>query len=386
MKITRAQMFVAHPSARRVLDEIISYISASFTNPALWQLIQDLARDEINRHSERRALKKREGQQEEDIRDRVLPYEIASPERFFSIDFFLKLSAKLYHVRGGDDNGGSLHSIGEAFELLLEGAILDMPYAIFHRDTHRGQLPELKNQHYTLNKNFADYLIKNGLIYNHLFGFNYIIDRYTTSVVKIEVRQGDDIALGTGWIFDLPFPSHSQKPIRLVVTNDHVLANSSSIKVLDKFDRIIPHHKTALLLDKMGVDIALLLVDYNEATPAFLMHSTVPLLEEVITIGYPTVPLAREAYQLVHRGEVNASVTDYHSQELLIISARTAPGNSGSPVIDDTGRVVGMIAQQLFEKAAFEQKGITPYSACIPAFIIQQAIHETLPLWLIDRV
>lgn len=378
MKVVRAQLFLQHPAARRILDEIINYISASFANPALWEIIQRLAQEKIDKLVE----KEKDAAPKATDFNAILPYELGAPGTFFYIDLFLSLSSKLSQSYDSESNGGLLHPIGEAFELMLEKGILDIPYAVFNRDAYRGIQPTPRNQAYRLNKDFAQYLISNKLIYNHLFGFDYIIDKYARSVVKIEVKHGEDMALGTGWLFDLPIPTHSGHPIRLVVTNNHVLAGSSLIKVLDRFDHVIPHYQTELLLDATGVDIALLLIDYDESTPAFLLHPTVPLLEEVITIGYPTVPLAREAYQLVHRGEVNAHVTDYYGQELLIISARTAPGNSGSPVIDDTGRVVGMIAQQLFEKAAFEQKGITPYSACIPASIIQQVVYQTLPSWL----
>jgi S1-C subfamily serine protease len=137
-------------------------------------------------------------------------------------------------------------------------------------------------------------------------------------------------------------------------------------------------HNNLLIIIK---DIALIQVDYDEAIPAFVLELA-PLLEEIITIGYPAVPTTQEAYQLVHRGEVNAQVANQQHQKLLIISARTAPGSSGSPVIGDTGRVVGMATQELFEKEAFEQKGIIPYAACVPAEVIQEVIAKSsfLPL------
>jgi S1-C subfamily serine protease len=228
-----------------------------------------------------------------------------------------------------------------------------------------------------LNKNLAHYLIKNRLIYNHLFGFDYIIKRYTNSVFKIEVKGDDVTSIGTGWLYDVNTNNLESPVLRFVITNSHVVDGFKSIIVKNKSDTIIPHLSIDSFLTTDGIDIALIQIAYDNTAPPFVLEPNVPLLEDIITIGYPSVPLSREAYQLVHRGEVNALVTDYFNQELLIVSARTAPGNSGSPVIDDTGRVVGMVTQELFEKTAFEQKGITPYSACIPSTTILKAIMKS---------
>lgn len=137
------------------------------------------------------------------------------------------------------------------------------------------------------------------------------------------------------------------------------------------------HGEAEMLLTKTGVDMALIKLVNAPNVPDFQLESSISLLEDIITIGYPAVPMSREAYQVVHRGEVNAHVTDTWGQDLLIISARTAPGNSGSPVIDDTGRVVGMVARELFEKTAFQEKGIIPYSACIPSATIYAALCQS---------
>jgi S1-C subfamily serine protease len=191
------------------------------------------------------------------------------------------------------------------------------------------------------------------------------------------VKCGEDVSIGTGWFMDLPPTTPSTPSLRLIVTNDHVLDKHSSFRVLTKEETELGHSEVELLLAKTGVDMALIrLVDTPPASN-FCLSTDVPLLEDVITIGYPAVPLSREAYQVVHRGEVNAQVADMWGQDLLVISARTAPGSSGSPVIDDTGRVVGMVARELFEKSTFQEKGITPYSACIPAKTILSALYQS---------
>ena len=230
---------------------------------------------------------------------------------------------------------------------------------------------------YSVNANLVKYLVDCDLVYNHLFGFDYIINRYNTSVVKIEVRCGEEISIGTGWFLNLLSDYPDNPNVRLVVTNDHVLDKHSSFRVLTNNETELRHSEVEPLFIKTGIDMAIIKLADESSAPHFHLNTNVALLEDVITIGYPSVPLSREAYQLVHRGEVNAKVADMWGQDLLIISARTAPGSSGSPVIDDTGRVVGMVARELFEKSTFQEKGITPYSACIPAETILLALYQS---------
>jgi hypothetical protein len=382
MKFRHASLFIHHPDTRRWLSDLVDYITASYTNPELWQLIQELAAEETADWSasidQQAAQQGRTRQAVMNAQGGGMPYEYASPEKFVSIAFFLSLSEKLYKLGKNDDYaGGSLDSVGEAFELLLESGLFEIRYNIYERDVYRGSRSKSRNQHYTVNENGIKYLVENNLLYNYLFGVGYIIDRYSNSVVKIEVEQKGDIALGTGWLYDIKTNDPTNPIIRLVVTNKHVLADTRYIKVFGRDNSVIMRHEVALLEESPELDIAYIRIDYDSEIPAFITESGVDLLEEIITIGYPSVPLAKEAYQLVHRGDVNALVQDVWGNDLLIISARTAPGSSGSPVIDETGRVVGMAAQQLFEKQVFEEKGITPYSACIPAGIIAQVILES---------
>jgi hypothetical protein len=142
---------------------------------------------------------------------------------------------------------------------------------------------------------------------------------------------------------------------------------------LTKSEAEIPYHGVEQFQEEDGTDMAIIIVD-NHNVPDFNLGPVIGLLEEIITIGYPSIPNSREAYQVVHRGEINAYVQDYSGQDLLVISARTSPGHSGSPVLDNMGRVVGMVARELFEKDAFINKGITPYFACITA----RSIHGIL--------
>jgi S1-C subfamily serine protease len=52
---------------------------------------------------------------------------------------------------------------------------------------------------------------------------------------------------------------------------------------------------------------------------------------------------------------------------LILFSAKTAPGNSGGPLINEYGFVVGIVCQDLFYKDALIESGQLPYHTAIPA-------------------
>jgi hypothetical protein len=270
-----------------------------------------------------------------------------------------------------------MHIVNGAFSLLEEKLLLI-----------RSVNPQPGNpgtQTYSINAGFIEYLVEKDVLYNHLLGFRHIVHNYKNSVVKIVVKSdGGDESIGTGWCVDVIASTDSSKSIRVVVTNDHVIDGCKSFTILTKDDQIVPHHSVERFQQTDKIDMALIEIEGNKQVPSFSLGPVIGVLEEVITIGYPSIPLSLEAYQVVHKGEVNSYVKDYSGQDLLIISARTSPGHSGSPVLDAMGLVVGMVARELFEKSAFVDKGVTPYFACIPASTIHRMLMKSKLLSVLD--
>ena len=81
---------------------------------------------------------------------------------------------------------------------------------------------------------------------------------------------------------------------------------------------------------------------------------------------------------MCHKGEINAYGHDLMGNCLLLITAKTSSGNSGSPIIDKYGMVMGIIAQDLFEQDQFVNKGKLPYYAGIPTTEIINSLNENV--------
>lgn len=110
----------------------------------------------------------------------------------FSVFDFIKYMTKTKQVGNGIKS--------KLVELLLE--LLDDELVIIASEEFLNQSGEKR---YKANSERAKYLHERGLIKHLIFGFNFIIQKYSASVFKIENIKGtgDDekISIGTGFLF-----------------------------------------------------------------------------------------------------------------------------------------------------------------------------------------
>lgn len=221
---------------------------------------------------------------------------------------------------------------------------------------------------YRPNIELVKFLRDNNLLLNLFYGFNFIIKKYKSSVPIIEVQDNNgDMSAGTGF-----YVKYKNSP--LIVTNKHVIEKQ---KILNLFyDSYKLDIKKTILSDNH--DIAFILLDKEPNLEPLFLNKSLNVLDDIITIGYPAIPMTQEAYQVYHKGEVNSFVKEYNGSNLFVISAKTSSGNSGSPVIDKYGSVVGMVTKELFEKEEFYKKGKLPYYAAIPTTDILAELYRKL--------
>lgn len=224
-------------------------------------------------------------------------------------------------------------------------------------------IPYFNTTRYVINEVWALYLYKNNLILNCLFGFDYIINKYKEAVIKIENIYKDEYDIGTGFLIKYRKEGYPNL-YNLIITNKHVVEKYDKITLYNVDNELITYNK--IYLNETS-DLAIILLDTNLPFEGFSPNTNLNLLEDIITMGYPSIPLTKEAYQVVHKGEINSFVENYWGHKLFLFSAKTSSGNSGSPIIDKTGRFLGIVTEELFEKESFEKKGKLPYYAGIPA-------------------
>jgi hypothetical protein len=116
-----------------------------------------------------------------------------------------------------------------------------------------------------------------------------------------------------------------------------------------------------------SIDLAAMPVECSKGPIPIYPLGEARVLARTITLGYPRIATAADTYVLAHGGELNAVVTAFDKQDYLIISNVVAPGNSGGPVLDESGICVGMVVRS-FETR--HEGGVSSANAALPATAI----------------
>lgn len=126
-----------------------------------------------------------------------------------------------------------------------------------------------------------------------------------------------------------------------VITNDHVVDECSAVTV-----RFGDADIRAEVIDSnRSNDLALLRLARTVGTPASIRTSAV-LGEDVTVAGFPLRGFLGSDL-IVTSGQVNATAGLGNDPTTLQISAPVQPGNSGGPLIDRTGAIVGVVFSKL---------------------------------------
>lgn len=150
----------------------------------------------------------------------------------------------------------------------------------------------------------------------------------------------------------------------LVVTNNHVIEGRSDFTVL------LPQgsaFKAKVVLKDEKNDIAFIKLEsfeyeknYSSDIPYGLVDSkTVKIGEDVLTLGYPLGDILGKSVKL-STGKVNALYGLQDDPRLFQISNPIQPGNSGGPLINSNGELVGIVVASLNAKYFYETIEVIP--------------------------
>lgn len=163
-----------------------------------------------------------------------------------------------------------------------------------------------------------------------------------------ETPAQGNYSMGTGW------------PIAegLVVTNYHVIAGHDDIVLIRTDKQQVS--ASILEIDKEN-DIALLRVGDVEALPPALAVSdkSATLGSQVFTIGYPHPDIMGSQPKLTS-GIVNALSGFQDDKRTYQVSVALQSGNSGGPLINMNGEVVGIVTSKLSAIKVFRWTGDLP--------------------------
>jgi S1-C subfamily serine protease len=162
-----------------------------------------------------------------------------------------------------------------------------------------------------------------------------------------ETRKEKGISIGTGF-----FVSQDG----YIITNYHVVEGTTQIVVVtyDNKKLIAKYIK-----GDPSNDIALLKVNTISKPLKLIPDTSLAKGEEVFTLGYPMIDIQGQE-QKATSGRINALTGLQGDIRFVQIDVPLQPGNSGGPLINSKGNVVGIVTMTLDEVYVLKKKGKLP--------------------------
>ncbi|MBQ2872618.1 MAG: trypsin-like peptidase domain-containing protein [Bacilli bacterium] len=173
---------------------------------------------------------------------------------------------------------------------------------------------------------------------------------YSSTVIVVAYKDGKQISTGTGFVYK----KDGNKAY--IMTNNHVIDSADTVEVEfnDKSERI----DAKILGGEVYSDIAVLTIDAKEASQVVETGNSdeIKLGDTIFTVGSPMgVTYKGTVTKGILSGkdrmvEVNltGNTTDYY-MKVLQLDAAVNPGNSGGPLCDVSGKVIGIISLKIVQ-------------------------------------
>ena len=140
-----------------------------------------------------------------------------------------------------------------------------------------------------------------------------------------------------------------------VITNNHVINGCQNVKIHHK-GRVIP--ATVVTYDPNN-DLALLKGDFRPSTVFSLSSQKPELLQDVYVAGYPFGRKISTSVK-VTKGIISSLTGIGNNFSNIQIDAALQPGNSGGPILNERGNVVGVAVAKLDLKKILKNFGVIP--------------------------
>src|SRR3984957_9034444 len=164
-----------------------------------------------------------------------------------------------------------------------------------------------------------------------------------------------------------------------ILTNYHVIKNANQITVTVPGRQAVPARVVTVDQEK---DLAILQVSLRNITALPIASSeTVQVLDTVTVLGYP-LPTELGTALSASDGKVNA-IRDGRNggTQLFQIDANVNPGNSGGPLLNNHGEVVGIIVAKINSLEYAKENGTIPerINFAIPINEAQDLLRKVIP-------
>ncbi len=170
-----------------------------------------------------------------------------------------------------------------------------------------------------------------------------------TSISTGNSSQNTPRNIGSGTAFVISNSGH-------LITNHHVIEECNSISFQLPGQ---PAIEASIVSSNSNFDLALLKTNLSTDPAEFHSQNRLRLGDEIVVYGFPLLgDLSSQGN--ITSGVVSALTGLNDDLSTFQISAQIQPGNSGGPVLDRYGRVVGVIVSMANEEYFSQQSGTSP--------------------------
>ena len=204
--------------------------------------------------------------------------------------------------------------------------------------------------YYEMQKNIPNTITTQKYLNNRVYGFKYIYQSYKNNVLPIYVYNKKKQKQQTGTCFKTSIG---------IITAKHCLENQDYAQIPSIETGILENSQ---ILTNSALDL-LLIKPKNYEFNDYTEFGEGEIIDEMMVMGYPK-HAGFDNFLTATTGQIAGIETSYlYRHELMLLTGKIKGGNSGGPVLNNKGQIVGIVTETFKPKGDYDKFG---YGLAIP--------------------